>query len=280
MTSQFGLAEIHEVELKILKDIDVLCREHEIEYYLYCGTLLGSVRHKGFIPWDDDIDIMMPLKDYRRFFKIAQKEMRDRYSICEIHNDAYAMVPWTQVRMNGTAYYPKEHENIRYHKGFSLDVYPMIGAYDGFLGKMQRFAIDFQRNLTGRGLRKAENYKNVRRFEAARRMVDRLPRSVLLLMNDIVESVFWPDPEKHERCGTVDAVVFNGKYVTRDWDERIEGEFEGCRFPIPAKYDLFLRTMYGDYMKLPPEEKRKGHHVEGSVIQISDRVAKETGIDL
>ena len=278
MVPQFGLAEIHKVELMILKDIDNLCQKHKLNYCLYCGTLLGSIRHKGFIPWDDDADIMMPLRDCRRFLSIAKTELKGRYFISEIRSDANAMVPWTQIRREGTEYYPEEHRNIEYHKGISLDIYPLIGAYEGIFGKLQVSAIDVQRALTGRNMRRAENYKIIHRFVAARKIMDCMPRWFLLMANSLIEALFWPDPDKHVSCGTVDAAKFSGKYLVRDWKEKTDGEFEGSKFPIPKEYDLFLRTMYGDYWKLPPEEKRVSHHADSVVVTISDTIAEEIGI--
>ena len=278
MNSRFRLAEVQQVEVSIIKDIDALCKKHGLRYFLYCGTLLGCVRHEGFIPWDDDADLAMPLSDYKRFRKIALEEMSDRYIISDIHTDKYAQVPWLKVCRRGTAYYDGDIEDGPYNKEIWVDIYPMLGAYEGLAGKLQTEAIFFQRTLTGGDLRKAEKYKHAVHHVRIWRFVDLLPKPLLRFMNHIIEGLFWADPEKHRMCSTVDAARFIGKYIYRDWDDQIEGNFEGCRFSIPKEYDRFLRTMYGDYMKLPPAEKQVNHFVENAVIQINDDVAEEIGI--
>ena len=274
-SKQSLLRQVQLTELICLKDIDRLCREHHIRYSLYCGTLLGCIRHRGFIPWDDDADIMMPLQDYYRFRRLAEKELSERYFLSDHHSDPYATTAWLKLNRKGTLYCTKEERKSRVDKGISLDVYPLVGAYEGVLGKLQTKALLFQKAMVGKELRQSADYAMVTRYEGMLRLLDRLPAALRRGLCILIEKLFWPDPAKHKNCGTVDAADFAGKYRTRDWDETADGEFEGCTFPIPREYDRFLKRMYGNYREMPPAEKRVNHHAEDAVIELSDDVAEE-----
>ena len=272
---KYGLREVQLTELQCLKDIDRLCRKYGIRYFLYCGTLLGCIRHQGFIPWDDDADIMMPLKDYYRFRQLAEKELQERYFLSDPHSDRYASTAWLKLNRKGTLYCTEEERKSRVDKGISLDVYPLVGAYEGWLGKLQTKALLFQKALVGKELWQSADYAMVTRYEGMLRFLDKLPDALRKGLCILIEKLFWPDPAKHENCGTVDAADFAGKYCYADWAEMIEGDFEGCAFPIPREYDRFLKRMYGNYMEMPPTEKRVNHHAENAIIEISEEVAAE-----
>ena len=271
--------KIQKVGLSILKDVDEFCRKHGLRYYIYCGTLLGCIRHNGFIPWDDDVDIAMPLKDYIVFRKTAREELEERYIVSDIHSDCLAANNWIKVYRRGTAYYEIKTEDGEYHKEIGIDVYPLIGAYEGMLGNIQAKAIVFQKTFTGRNYRIAKKYSYVNHQINLWRSIDRLPRFLVYVMNDIIEFLFWKDPEGFKHCGTIDAARFMGKFETKDWEESIDGNFEGHLFLMPGKYDKILKIIYGDYMKLPPVEKRVTTHFVGeTAITISEEIAEEIGI--
>lgn len=103
--SDFDLQMLWKKEIQILDVIDSICKKHNITYFLVWGTLLGSVRHKGFIPWDDDVDIGMPGKSYNKFLKIASKELGKEYFLQTGLTDKWHPVPFSKVRMNNTAFY-------------------------------------------------------------------------------------------------------------------------------------------------------------------------------
>ena len=97
---EYGMDAIHTVELDMLKAVAHLCEDHGLRYSIYCGTLLGAVRHKGFIPWDDDVDIAMPLKDFRRFKKVVHK-LPERFSCVCFDNTPDSIWPWIRIVANG-----------------------------------------------------------------------------------------------------------------------------------------------------------------------------------
>ncbi len=122
------LRELQLCELQILKDVKRVCDNHRIKYYLSSGTLLGAVRHQGFIPWDDDIDIMMPYDDYRRFLKVAQGELGEQYFVQNSETDDSYAFAYTHIRKNNTAVL-RDWDLMNFsHHGVWIDVFPLVKA--------------------------------------------------------------------------------------------------------------------------------------------------------
>ena len=120
------LNTIHKNELIILKEIKRICQKYEITYYLSSGTLLGAIRHNGFIPWDDDIDIEMPLPDYNRFLKVCETELDKRFFLQNYKTDPNDHQAFTKVRMNNTTFMPVHHTMHHIHHGFWIDIFPVV----------------------------------------------------------------------------------------------------------------------------------------------------------
>ena len=120
------LRKVQLTELEILEKIDEICKKNNINYFLIGGTLLGDVRHKGFIPWDDDIDIGMLREDYEKFINVCLKNGalgKDYYLHCNESDDDY-FIPFIKVKKNNTTFAEKNIENINTHKGIFLDIFP------------------------------------------------------------------------------------------------------------------------------------------------------------
>ena len=118
-------------ELETLKDVAELCDRHQLKYWLAYGTLLGAVRHQGFIPWDDDVDIYMKVKDLRKFVSIAQKELGDKYFIQCPKTERLSRWIFCKVRRNGTLFLQKEEVmNAGFHQGIFIDIFPLVSAPD------------------------------------------------------------------------------------------------------------------------------------------------------
>jgi len=250
------LKEVHEAEFKILEAVDDLCRRHNITYTLYCGTLLGAIRHKGFIPWDDDIDLAMPYEDYKRFLEVAH-ELPAPYVMQNRWNTRAFHYVWSRVYADGTAYIKKGMKQPGdLHMGVWVDIYPFIGAAKSKKAqKLQWFLIE-----CATASRTAELYRatgDAKKF--SQKFMMHVPYWFRRFAGNLCLRLAVKDPEKCETKGTLDAAEFEGKYKRDDWKEWTTAEFEGREFPIPVNYDGMLRIMYGDYMKLPPEDKRCAH---------------------
>ena len=261
MYSPEVMSQIHEVELAMLKEVAALCDKHGIRYTLYCGTLLGAVRHKGFVPWDDDVDIAMPLPDYRRFKQVSG-ELSERYCVQYVANTPHYHQNWTRVCANGTTMMPRYGGELPYHWGISMDIYPLIGASRFHLMEAAQRAMLW---VSSR-LRAADLYKARGDDVMSVRVACAIPFGVRKVICDALLFASLRDPAKCRRVGTLDAAVFRGKYDAHDWDEFQEMQFEDAWFWGPVRYDKLLRAMYGDYTLLPPEEQRGGHYEQQGVI--------------
>ncbi len=257
------LAEIHRVQLKMLKTVVALFEKYDLRYSLYCGTLLGAVRHKGFIPWDDDIDLAMPLEDYRRFLEHADELPSD--FVCEHRgntSDCYQI--WTMVLANGTTFMEIDFAQVEEHQGLSLDIYPMVGTPNIFwLRRLQSCFL-----FVAARLQRAAYYRCMKNPGCARWLIAHCPD---VFRRAVIDFIMWLcviDPGSSEYIGTIDAASFEGKYKREEWKEMTKLPFEDAYYTAPAQYDKILRRMYGDYMKLPPKEKRVGHIKENKIVDM------------
>ncbi len=248
------LKDVHAVELELLKAVAALCDRHGLRYYLYCGTLLGAVRHKGFIPWDDDVDLAMPLADYRKFQKVAG-ELPAPFVCTHYGNTREYYLPWTKVSAEGTTGLDRHRAVLDIPWGLSLDIYPMIGAAESETG------LKIQRGLlrAARRLRAVPYYRACGDRGLVKRILIHTPFPVLKAVSDLLLRLMMRDPDRSRRVGTIDAAPFEGKYDPADWKEVVRLPFEDSAFTAPAAYDRLLRRMYGDYMQLPPEDQRGAH---------------------
>ena len=255
------VAEIHEAELRLLKAVAELCERHHIRYSLYCGTLLGAARHWGFIPWDDDVDLQMPLPDYRRFLRVAG-ELPEGMRVSYPGSRPDYQFWWTKVSLDGTTFMPKSQASLDVHWGVFIDIYPMIGEAGTRWGrKAQSAMLDTARKFC-MGTRKYRDEKSTRR----QRVTGLMTLPVRQPLVKLLFALALRSPDRSERCGTLDAAPFCGKYAREDWAESILMPFEGESFRCPARYDRILRTLYGDYMRLPPPQERRTHVLDDMIV--------------
>jgi len=123
--SKSELKKIQNTLLEILIEVDRICRKNDIKYFLFAGTLLGAVRHKGFIPWDDDIDIAMPREDYEKFLQIVQKEPYSNYFLQNVITEIEAPFLFSKFRKDDTLLLEKAVMNKNIHHGIFIDIFPL-----------------------------------------------------------------------------------------------------------------------------------------------------------
>lgn len=250
------LGEHHEALLKLLREFDRICRLLDIKYTLFAGTLLGSVRHKGFIPWDDDLDIVMLREDYDRFLCEADKYLdRETFFLQKEFSEHWPMF-FSKLRLNGTAciekYHPKDNA---VHQGIYIDIFPCDDAADSELGRMIQFLaskVVIAKSLYRRGYETKSSKKKI--FMQFCRL---MPMKLFLGI-----------AKNGKRGGKT---VHSFFAAARDYSKNVYprelftnityGEFEGAEYPIPEGYDEMLSFLYGDYMTLPkPEDREKKRH--------------------
>ncbi len=251
--TQQEIDELHGILLKALVEIRRVCDAHGLTYFLYCGTLLGCIRHGGFIPWDNDIDLTMPLDDYYRFLEIAPKELSPGYELQHYGNNRDYPRLFARVCIDGTTAIRMEYIEREIHQGICIDIYPMIGTRKTRKGiERQQAAMRFARGARSLNCRV--------RYEGAKDWKTRIWKMIPeFLRNAAADAeIRWTflSPAHTERVCSVDTSYFFPKYRSAQWKDSILKPFEGELFKIPKEYDALLTVMYGDYMTLPPESKR------------------------
>lgn len=244
--------ELQKIQLSMLKDFDAVCQRHRISYQLFSGTALGAVRHKGFIPWDDDIDVVMLREDYERFFDSASKELdSNKYYVQREFSEHWPMF-FSKLRLNGTTYIEKYHSHdARIHQGIYIDIFPCDNLSDSrLMQKLQYIAskIVIAKSLYARGYETNSTVKKC--FMQFCRILPTEPFKRLCIRKNDSSSLkvhtFFGGGKKFERS------IF-----LREWFEQsVKMRFEDSEFPVSAHYDEMLRVMYGDYMIMPTLEQR------------------------
>lgn len=244
--------KLQKIQLSMLKDFDAVCQRHRISYQLFSGTALGAVRHKGFIPWDDDIDVVMLREDYERFFDSASKELdSNKYYVQREFSEHWPMF-FSKLRLNGTTYIEKYHSHdARIHQGIYIDIFPCDNLSDSrLMQKLQYIAskIVIAKSLYARGYETNSTVKKC--FMQFCRILPTEPFKRLCIRRNDSSSLkvhtFFGGGKKFER-----SIFF------REWFEQsVKMRFEDSEFPVSAHYDEMLRVMYGDYMVMPTLEQR------------------------
>lgn len=250
--------KLKRIELELLSKVDEICKKLEIDYFLMGGTLLGAVRHNGFIPWDDDIDIIMRRQDYDKFLKEAPKMLPSYYFLQTGSTDKEYLLYYAKLRDSRTTFWEtaNKHQNINH--GVFIDIFPFDYYPDGkwrCLFKKIKMLID---------IRIFSWHNNEQKSCGLKNRILKLIGIVLLPTPHIAKKVrdwYYQSVTSSKLVANMagawgEKEVFGAEY----FDETIKVQFEGKSYCIPAKYDLILSQMYGDYMKLPPIEKRIAHH--------------------
>lgn len=262
---EIDIVELKEISLKILDKVHEFCMQNGIKYYLSYGTLIGAIRHKGYIPWDDDIDIIMPRPDYDRFIST--------FNGCYSHLEVFApelnpqfYMPYANVCDNRTFLDEGIDSHHGIEMGVKIDIFPIDGvpSNDYAFNKLIKKINKLRWMLWKKKQSIIETYKYRGIMCALKQFIS----SVILLpytYSDIQKEIrLLATSYNYEESNYVDAIVFNLNGDTRVPKKVIEDsilvEFEGRKFCAMKEYDYFLRTIYGDYMQLPPVEKRIAKH--------------------
>lgn len=247
------LKRTKEVSIEILTDFDLFCKKHDLRYNLSFGTLLGAVRHKGFIPWDDDIDVDMPIEDYLRLAKLWLKYGdKEKYFLQTKATDPKVPTPFFRLRLNNTTSIEPGYETFPMHWGLPLDIFPIYHLPKSMImKKVQRELFSLACTFCVYDW----NHPNAGSFKSWIYLM----ATLICLQGVYIISCF---------SNSSDLSYYAYGYSERReketscWLPTKPGLFEGREFQIPQDSHTYLAWQYGeDYMTPPPEDQRHGHDI-------------------
>lgn len=263
-----SVKEIQQVLLEMMKDIHAFCIENDIKYSLAYGTLIGAIRHKGFIPWDDDIDIWMPRSDYEKF--VNSYRSHDGYMI-KSPNDKGSYMGYARVYEFRKTFTPYNYRGLKESGGVWIDVFPIDGVsnddnkrsndfseFCGIRNYTSGFRIDMYHIRTGGGISRLHHAIRL----VARRIISGSINSLFLKMSEICKRNKFGKTIYCSNYYCYEAYLKRRMEVLRtDWFQNfILIQYEDTEFMISDQYDAILSSIYGNYMIIPPKEKRVGFH--------------------
>lgn len=252
MLESIQLHQQHQRALfSLLQEFDRVCKKLDIPYILFAGTMLGAVRHQGFIPWDDDLDVMMLRKDYDRFLAEADSVLDHEKFFLQGEFSSHWPMFFSKLRLNHTTclekYHPKDSQT---HQGIYMDIFPCDNALKSHFGRRIQFLaskVVIAKSLYRRGYETDSRKKKL--FLALCRLLPQRPFVWIACRGredgSVVHSFF-------AAASGFQKNVFPRAYFT----DTVRMPFEDGSYPVSRHYDQLLKQLYGDYMVLPPEDQR------------------------
>lgn len=248
--------ELKKIQLEILEEVADFCEDQGLNYFLGYGTLIGAIRHHGYIPWDDDVDIVMPRPDYDRFISTFNKT-HDVRQVIENSLDRKYTLPFAKVHDTRTYMHETMYKDSG-EFGVYIDVFPLDGYGDArqlaSIKKMSKWlnakkaVIDGQRTLK----------KNLIIALGKVCLIGKSASDIVREMDKVARRY---DYQSSVRVKSLFSVYGDNEACDKELlKETIFVEFEGAKYRVPRNYDTYLRKIYGDYMKLPPKEAQVTHH--------------------
>lgn len=238
--------KIWKTQIDIALEVKRLCEKYKIKYFIIWGTLLGAVRHKGYIPWDDDFDIAFLRRDYEKFCKKARKEIKEPLFFQDALSDPDYFIGYARIRNSETTGWILQNPSPRYNNGIFIDLYPLdVLPSNIYVWKVQAFVIKCLLNKLN-NIRK-ENRVKYRIFVFLHKLccvmfngIKKPKKLGLLYSPNEIEAGYWFDAEDVKRT--------------------VRLTYENTSFSAPNGYKNILRNVYGDYMRFPPKAKRGKWH--------------------
>jgi len=237
-----SLKHAHNIMFQILKEFDRICKKHNLVYWLDFGTLLGAYRHKGFIPWDDDLDVGMPREDYDKFLKLAKDELNEKYFLQTRENDGHYLNFFAKIRDRNSTFIDawEEDKDIQYHQGVYIDIFPAMRVSKSTLQNRFFRALVYTSKLT--------HNRKIR--------IDFLTKPLIKMINH------YEDRQGEYLISSAETMHYLKPVKIDDIFPLEMCEFEAEKFPVPKRSDVYLRAIFGDdFMVLPSEENRVSHSI-------------------
>lgn len=258
------LRKLQLVELDMLKEFIKVCEKLNLNYYLVGGTLIGCIRHKGFIPWDDDIDVAMPRYDYQIFLEKGQEYLPENLFIQTYKTDNEYTHNFAKIRNSNTTFIETTSKSHNINHGVYIDIFPLDNCSS--LPFLQKYN-DFRKNLYNLQLEKYYYYEsNLNKSfkgKIAKLISDFMYHKLNLKeIQEKKEKLFT----KYNKKNTKFCINYSGAWGIKeiwskeDFSEKLLLDFEDILVSVPKGYDRILKHVYGEYMKLPIKEKQITHH--------------------
>ncbi len=250
------IKKVHKAEKEILDEFVRICKKNNLQYFMIAGTLLGAVRHKGFIPWDDDVDVGMPRDDYEKFVQIAQSELKEKYELdCKETNPKYYL-NFIKIRNKNTIYEQDFQVNYDGPKGIWIDIFPIDTIENVKLANMQKKLS----SIIFRILHYKNGFILGKRCGIIKKIIGKVVfikhRTLLNIQDKILK---LQDKRKPKYMINLVSAYDSKKELFEKsyYLPARELEFEGDMYSVPNKYKEILTQIYGDYMKIPSKEQIK-----------------------
>lgn len=259
--TESDLKQIHEIQKELIGEVQRICNKCNINFNMVGGTMLGAIRHKGFIPWDDDADIGFLRSEYEKFRKACETELNhEKYYMQDLRDTEGYRWGYGKLRRKGTEFIRLNQENMPYEQGVFIDLMPFDNVPNGKVARRIHFFECFIfRKLFWSEIGKTTEKNNLIRIVYC--IINKIPMSVIVpLYEKFIKSTYGENAEE------VRILTFptpkNVYGYKRKWYLNLKMyKFEELLLPGARDYDGYLKEKYGDYMKLPSKEKRKIHPV-------------------
>ena len=260
------LRKLQLVELKALDEVRRICELHDLKYFLIAGNLIGAIRHKGFIPWDDDIDIGMMRSDYDKFIEYCKTDLDKEHFFLQTPSTEKGNADFelARIRINGTKFVEKHRKDLNLHNGIFVEVFPYDDLPDSnirsfFYGNL--FIMLKKAAGIRLGYHYGENSKLKKAVLAVITFFSKIiPLTKLLKMLDNYHIKYQNPNSKWVFLIAGGTSYKKERHLRKTVTELTTTEFEGKQYPIPKDYDTFLTEQYGDYMTPPPENERVNNY--------------------
>lgn len=255
------LKELQELQLNAFMEVDSFCRKNNIIYYLIGGTLLGAIRHGGFIPWDDDMDIAMMRDEYDKFVQIYKTKLENGLFLQNYHTDIDFSPALSRVCIKGTYVKINSTEHLKFNKNTYIDIFPLDNVPDD-----DELALKHEKQL-----KRIDKLISLKLYAVYRNGLLNYKKHIKIIISFFLKVIplrclqnkreeimtKYSNCETNRVCSTVSKYGYKKQII----DRRVYGspilvKFEGEEFFAPKQYTDYLTQIYGDYMDLPPEEKR------------------------
>ncbi len=256
--------ELQSKILEIFKEFDRICRDNDLKYFAIGGTCIGAIRHKGFIPWDDDLDVAMPLEDYNRFREVAPSSLAPQYQIHDYEEHEKCGYQFLKLFDRNTTYIEERNNNPDSCMGVFIDIMPIACWDDNVVSKLKILIINYykQLNVCRRFFRCDEVSPKIKLLQVIMRPFYRnKPFNYFSLK---IEQIVKKNNQFYSK--SPGCIFFTWRRPKRSlfsyeiFKECLLVAFEDTEIPVPIGYDRYLRKDFGDYMVLPPENKRISIH--------------------